>query len=408
MNRSCRFCGSNITRTFVDLGVSPLANSYVPIEKEWQMEPFFPLHAYVCEKCFLVQLMEYESPQNIFSDYAYFSSWSSSWLAHAKSYVNYMTERFEMKSESLVVEIASNDGYLLQYFKKRGIQVLGVDPAANVAKTAIENGIPTEVDFFGTEKAKDMISRGIKADLMVANNVLAHVPNINDFVAGFDALLKDDGVITFEFPHILNLIEQVQFDTIYHEHFSYLSLSVVDKIMKFHNLRVFDVQELSTHGGSLRVFVCHGNAKHATCSGVAEILEKEDRAKLNSVDGYAGFSAKVQELKRSILSFVIEKKTDAARIAAYGAPAKGNTLLNYCGIRTDFVDFTVDKNPEKQKTLLPGSHIPVLDPKEIFLRKPDYLIILPWNLRDEISKEMRETRKFGCKFVTFIPKVEVW
>jgi hypothetical protein len=372
------------------------------------MEPFYPLHAYVCGRCFLVQLEEFESPQSIFSDYAYFSSFSTSWLDHAKRYVEKMVTELSLNANSQVVEIASNDGYLLQYFKELNIPVLGVEPAKNIAAEAIKKGIPTETEFFGAAQAVATRNRGITADLMTANNVLAHVPDINDFVEGFRLLLAQQGVITFEFPHLLRLIEKLQFDTVYHEHFSYLSLSTVMRILEAHELRVFTVEELLTHGGSLRLYVCHRTCSRPADPSISRVLEAERRAKLDTLEGYTNFGPSVQKLKRKILDFLIRGKDESRTIAAYGAPAKGNTLLNYCGIRTDFIDYTVDRSPAKQNTFLPGSRIPVYAPEKIFETRPDYVVILPWNLKDEISAQMAEIRRWGGKFVTFVPDVEVW
>jgi hypothetical protein len=372
------------------------------------MEPCYPLHVFVCGHCFLVQLQEYESPQSIFGDYAYFSSFSTSWLDHARRYVEKMAVELSLNANSLVVEIASNDGYLLQYFKELNIPVLGVEPAKNVAMEAIKKGIPTETEFFGAFTAAAMRDRGISADLLTANNVLAHVPDINDFVEGFRLLLAQEGVITFEFPHLLRLTEGLQFDTIYHEHFSYLSLNTVMRILEAHALRVFRVEELSTHGGSLRLYACHGASRRPADSSISRISAAERRAKLDAVEGYAKFEPAVRKLKRKILGFLIRAKDEGRAIAGYGAPAKGNTLLNYCGIRTDFIDYTVDRNPVKQASLLPGSRIPVCAPEKIFETRPDYVVILPWNLKDEISGQMADIRRWGGKFATFVPDVEVW
>ncbi|MDR1979358.1 MAG: methyltransferase domain-containing protein [Synergistaceae bacterium] len=408
MLSKCRFCGAPLSFTFIDLASSPLSNSYINPERIGAMEPFYPLHVYVCERCFLVQLEEFESPQSIFGDYAYFSSFSTSWLDHAKRYTEKMVAELSLNTNSQVVEIASNDGYLLQYFKERNIPVLGVEPAKNVAAEAVKKGIPTETEFFGAAQAAAMCARGIAADLMTANNVLAHVPDINDFVEGFRLLLAKEGIITFEFPHLLRLIEELQFDTIYHEHFSYLSLSVVMRILQAHELRVFKVEELPTHGGSLRLYVCHRMSERLTDSSVSRVVEAEHQAKLDTLEGYMNFELAVQTLKRKILGFLIQAKDEGKAIAAYGAPAKGNTLLNYCGIRTDFIDYTVDRSPAKQDSLLPGSRIPVYAPEKIFETRPDYVVILPWNLKDEISGQMAEISRWGGKFVTFVPNVEVW
>jgi hypothetical protein len=408
MSSECRFCGAPLLFTLLNLGSSPLSNSYIKPDRIGAMEPFYPLRVYVCGRCFLVQLEEFEPPQSIFSDYAYFSSFSTSWLDHAKRYAEKMAAELSLDANSQVVEIASNDGYLLQYFKELNIPVLGVEPAKNVAAEAIRKGIRTETEFFGAAQAAAMRGRGIAADLMTANNVLAHVPDINDFAEGFRLLLAGEGVITFEFPHLLRLIEKLQFDTIYHEHFSYLSLSTVMRVLETHGLRVFKVEELPTHGGSLRLYVCHQESAHPADSSISRVLETERRAKLDTLEGYTDFDSSVQKLKRKILKFLIRSKDEGRTIAAYGAPAKGNTLLNYCGVRTDFIDYTVDRSPAKQNTLLPGSRIPVYAPEKIFETQPDYVVILPWNLKDEISAQMAEIRRWGGKFVTFVPDVEVW
>ena len=408
MTFSCRFCSSQVDITVADLGLSPLANSYVPVANATDKESFYPLHAYVCSECFLVQLDEFESPEHIFGDYLYFSSFSQSWLDHSARYVDAMTARFSLDGQSKVVEIASNDGYLLQYFVRNGVPVLGVEPAANVAATAVAAGVPTEVAFFGRDTATRLRQDGHGADLMAANNVLAHVPNINDFVGGFAVLLNPEGVVTFEFPHLLNLIEQRQFDTIYHEHFSYLSASTVNKVLEKHGLRLFDVEELPTHGGSLRVFGCHSGASHATSPRVAAMLDKERAKGLLDLDTYRRFSEAVIETKCDVLSFFIEAKKAGKSVVGYGAPAKGNTLLNYCGVKTDFLQYTVDRNHHKQNHLLPGTRIPILSPDEILKTKPDYIFILPWNLKDEISEQMKEIREWGGKFVTPIPRVTVF
>jgi SAM-dependent methyltransferase len=405
---TCRACGTLLEHTFVDLGMSPLANSYVPAERAQSGEMFFPLHAYVCEKCFLVQLEEFETPEHIFSDYAYFSSYSSSWLRHAEKYAGAMAERFGLTAGSKVVEIASNDGYLLQYFVGRGIPVLGIEPAANVAKVAVERGVPTEVLFFGEETAGQMLSAGHAADLMAANNVLAHVPDIIDFVAGFRVLLKPEGVATLEFPHLLRMIEHVQFDTIYHEHFSYLSLAAVDFVLRQNGLRAFDIEELATHGGSLRVFVCHDASRHEVRPAVARVLREEAAAGMTSLAGYKGFARKATDIKCAALDFLIEKYRQGKTVVGYGAAAKGNTFLNYCGIGPELLAAVADSSPHKQDTLLPGSRVPVISPEALLARKPDYVLILPWNLKDEIATELAALRGWGGQFVTAIPKLNVF
>lgn len=404
---TCRFCKSELSVTFADLGMSPLSNSYLPSERLATMEPFYPLHAYVCERCFLVQLEEFESPQSIFGDYAYFSSFSTSWLQHASDYVDMMVDRFKLSSRSHVVEVASNDGYLLQYFVKHKVNVLGVEPAANVAQVAIEKGVPSEVAFFGVETAKRLAATTRKADVLLGNNVLAHVPDINDFVAGMQVLLADDGVITMEFPHLLRLIENNQFDTIYHEHFSYLSLHTVEEIFAAHGLRLFDVEELSTHGGSIRIFACHQAHERKSTGRVEALKSVEVEAGLRKIDTYRAFDVQIKETKRRLLEFLIEAKRANKTIAAYGAPAKGNTLLNYCGVRRDFIDFTVDKSPYKQNHYLPGTHIPIRNPDEIKKARPDYVLILPWNLRDEVMAQNSFIREWGGQFVVPIPSAQI-
>lgn len=404
----CRFCGSELKHSFVDLGMSPLANSYLNAESSQQMEPFYPLHVFVCETCFLVQLPEFESPEHIFSDYTYFSSFSDSWLQHSKAYTQQMIERFEFGRDSLVVEIASNDGYLLQYFKEENVPVLGVEPAKNVAKVAIEAGIPTITEFFGVKTATELANSGKKADLLLGNNVLAHVPDLNDFIKGLKVLLKESGVITMEFPHLQKLMEMKQFDTIYHEHFSYFSFTTVHQIFKSHGLVLFDVEELPTHGGSLRIYGCHvEDSSKSIRETVSELLDREKKAGFKSLDIYLSFGEKVKETKRNILDFLVQAKNQGKIIVGYGAPAKGNTLLNYCGIKTDFIEFTVDRSPYKQGHYLPGTHIPIYSPDEIKECKPDYVIILPWNLKDEIVSQMQFIREWGGEFVTFIPRVEI-
>ncbi|TFY96910.1 class I SAM-dependent methyltransferase [Ramlibacter rhizophilus] len=408
-NATCRFCGSHLEHTFADLGMSPLCESYRTAEQRNTMEPFYPLHVYVCETCLLVQLQEYVSPAEIFTEYAYFSSYSDSWLAHARDYAQAMTKRRRLGPESLVVELASNDGYLLQYFLAQGVPVLGIEPAANVAREAVRKGVPTLTRFFGRELAADLASRGTHADLIVANNVLAHVPDICSFVEGIQALLKPDGVVTFEFPHLMRLMEGNQFDTIYHEHFSYLSLLSATRVLARFGLTVFDVEELPTHGGSLRVFARHAAAAQpAVSERVRELALREEEAGFSRLDTYFSFGEKVKATKREILAFLIEAKRAGKSIAGYGAPGKGNTLLNYCGIRTDFIDYTVDRNPYKHGKFLPGTHIPIHPPEKLAQTRPDYVVILPWNLREEISRQLSCVRDWGGRFVVFIPQVEVF
>ena len=408
MSRACRFCATPLTHSFADLGLSPLSNSYVKATDLGKGEKFYPLHAYVCESCHLVQLEEFESPEAIFSDYAYFSSYSTSWLEHAERYTQQMRELLGLGKDSLVVEIASNDGYLLQYFVRDGVPVLGVEPAANVAKVAIEKGVPSVVKFFGVETAKELAAQGQQADLLLGNNVLAHVPDINDFVGGMKWALKADGLITMEFPHLLELIRHNQFDTIYHEHFSYLSLITVEKIFAAHGLKLYDVEQLPTHGGSLRIYARHAdNARAQPTERYQALIKAERDFGLDRIDTYARFAEQIRETKRALLYFLIEAKRQGKTVVGYGAPAKGNTLLNYCGIRSDFIDYTVDRSPHKQGTYLPGTRIPVYAPEHIAETRPDYVLILPWNLKDEIVTQMAHIREWGGRFVVPIPQVTV-
>ena len=403
--RICRFCGEDLNKTFINLGAQPLSNSYVSDEK--QPENIYPLHVWVCGNCKLVQLEEYETPEEIFSEYSYFSSYSDSWLKHAKEYTDYMVERFGFNDKSHVVEIASNDGYLLQYFIEKGIPVLGIEPAKNVAAVAEQKGVTTLSEFFGVALANKLAKKQ-KADLLLGNNVLAHVPDINDFVEGMHVLLADDGIITMEFPHLLQLIANNEFDTIYHEHFSYLSFSVVNQIFAVHGLKIFDVEELETHGGSLRIFACHNNLnKYDISKSVAEMLRREETACLLDMTAYTHFEKRVQQTKRDLLSLLIQLKNAGKNIVAYGAAAKGNTLLNYCGIGTDFINYVVDKNPNKQGVFLPGSRIPVLAPDIIKQTKPDYVLVLPWNLKSEIAEQLSYIKDWQGKFIFAIPHVEV-
>ncbi|MCI1279525.1 MAG: class I SAM-dependent methyltransferase [Nitrospira sp.] len=405
----CRSCGAVLNHTFVDLGMSPLANSYIKPEQRNRMEPFFPLHVYVCEKCLLVQLEQFSSPDDIFSDYAYFSSFSDSWLAHAKAYVDMIADRFHLSEKSKVVEIASNDGYLLKNFVARGIPVLGVEPAANVAEVAKKNGINTKVAFFGEKTALGLTNDAWSADLIIGNNVLAHVPDLNDFVKGLKILLKPTGLITMEFPHLLQLMESNQFDTIYHEHFSYFSFLAVEQVFARHGMKLFDVEELPTHGGSLRIYACHDRDESKSIHSRARDLKaKEQRAGFGELKHYLSFSPKVEATKRKLLSFLISAKQEGKRVVGYGAPAKGNTLLNYCGVRTDLMDYTVDRSPHKQGHFLPGVHIPIYAPEQIRQTRPDYVLILPWNLKDEVIQQMAFIREWGGKFVVPIPEVTVY
>jgi len=408
-HKKCRFCGAGLKHSFADLGMSPLANSNVEPDRLNQMEPFYPLHAFVCEQCFLVQLEEFETPKHIFSDYVYFSSFSDSWVQHAKNYVEMIVERLSLNQRSQVVEIASNDGYLLQFFVASGIPVLGIEPATNVASRAVEKGVSTLVKFFGTATAKEVVADGMRADLIIGNNVLAHVPALNDFVEGLKILLSHKGVVTMEFPHLLRLMEEQQFDTIYHEHFSYFSFITVNNVFAHHGLTIFDVEELLTHGGSLRVYARHkGDEAKPVSSRVTRLLEREDNAGLTSLGPYLTFTEQVKATKRDLLRFLINAKEDGKSIVAYSAPAKGNTLLNYCGIRSDFIDYVVDRSPYKQGRFLPGTHIPIYHPGKINETKPDYLLLLAWNLRDEIMNQMKHVREWRCSFVTPIPKVRIY
>ncbi len=411
-NGQCRFCGAPLTISVADLGATPLSNAFVPPEGLQQAETSFPLHARVCGKCLLVQVEEFEAPERIFDDYLYFSSFAESWLAHCRAYAARIIPALGLDADSLVVEVASNDGYLLQYFKEAGVGVLGIEPAHTVAGAALAKGIPTRQLFFGARTAGQLRGEGVAADLMVANNVLAHVPDIGDFVSGFRQLLKPGGVVTVEFPHLLNLIGQIQFDTIYHEHFSYLSLSVVRRIFAANGLRVFDVEELPTHGGSLRVFACHeggeGGPAHPETPAVAELRGREVERGLEDPGGYGGFQDRIVEVKNGLLSFLIECNREGKTVAGYGAPAKGNTLLNYCGVGPEYLPYTVDASPHKQGHTLPGSRIPIHAPEKIAETRPDYVLILPWNLELEISAAMAHIREWGGRFVTAIPQIRIF
>ncbi len=405
---ACRFCSTRLTTTFVDLGMSPLCQTHITPEQLHEMEPFYPLHAYVCGSCMLVQLQEFVSPQSIFSEYAYFSSYSSSWVEHARRYAHMAIERFGLTSGSKVMEIASNDGYLLQHFSAAGIPVLGIEPAANVARVAIEKGIPTTVRFFGRTTADAIASEHGKPDLLLGNNVLAHVPDLNDFVGGMKRLLAPGGVITMEFPHLQRLMAENQFDTIYHEHFSYFSFLAVEKVFAHHGLTLFDVEELPTHGGSLRIYGRHTeSALQPVSERVTELRERETTDGFLNMERYSSFGEQVKATKRKLLSFLINAKQRGKKIVGYGAPGKGNTLLNYCGIRTDFLDFTTDANPYKQGKYTPGTHIPIVAPERIKDHRPDYVLILPWNLKDEISEQAAYVREWGGQFVVPIPDVRV-
>jgi SAM-dependent methyltransferase len=402
---ACRFCGAPVTDVFADLGMSPLANSYLPPERVNSMEPFYPLRALVCANCFLVQLEEFETPEQIFSDYAYFSSYSSSWLDHSRRYAEQMIERLALDGDSQVVEIASNDGYLLQFFRDREIAVLGVEPAANVAAVAVEKGIPTVVEFFGEAVAGKLASDS-RADLLLGNNVLAHVPDLNDFVAGMKVLLKPDGVITMEFPHLMRLIEENQWDTIYHEHFSYFSFLTVSAVFEAHGLRLFDVEELPTHGGSLRIYGAHAeDSDKQETDAARELRERERSAGYDRLAAYLGYGLRVAQDKRQIMRFLGDLKEKDLSIVGYGAPAKGNTLLNYCGVRREYLDYTCDLNPHKQGHFLPGSHIPIRSPEQIREDQPDVVLILPWNLKDEIMEQLGFIRAWGGRFAARTPEL---
>jgi SAM-dependent methyltransferase len=405
---ACRFCGSFLKHTFVDLGMSPLCESYLTADQLNQMEPFYPLHVKVCEECYLVQLEEYVSAEHIFSEYAYFSSYSDSWLRHSSDYVDMISERLNLDAGSLAVELASNDGYLLQYFVKKGIPSLGVEPAANVAKVAEQKGVPTLVKFFGCQTAREMAADGVAADLVIGNNVLAQVPDLNDFVGGIRIVLKPGGVATIEFPHLMRLMEENQYDTIYHEHFSYFSLITAEKVFAAHGLVLFDVEEIPTHGGSLRIYLRHvEDSSKLVSSAAVDLRNRELAAGLDRMETYANFAKAVMESKRALLELVIRLRRQGKSVAGYGAPGKGNTLLNYCGIRTDFLDFTVDRNPYKHGRFLPGTHIPIHPVERIRERRPDYILILPWNLRDEIVAQLAYAREWGAKFIVPIPVARI-
>lgn len=408
MNASCRFCAAPLEFVFCDLGMSPLANAYLSSEQLHHAELFYPLKAFVCSQCFLIQLEEFESPESIFGDYAYFSSYSDSWLEHCRHYTEEMQRRFNLDHNSQVMELASNDGYLLQYFKEAGIPVIGVEPAANVAAVAIDKGIPTLVEFFGVETATRLAKEGNSADLLLGNNVLAHVPDLNDFVAGMRLALKPGGVITMEFPHLLRLMQYNQFDTIYHEHFSYFSLHSVDRVFSKHGLAIFDVEELPTHGGSIRIYARHEDVVDWPIQdSVGDLIQIEKAAGLTQLATYGEFASQVMQLKYELLDFLITARKGGKQVVGYGAPAKGNTLLNYCGIGRDFVDYTVDRSQAKQGRFLPGTHIPIYSPDRLKETKPDYVLILPWNIKDEIMGHADFVHEWGGKFVTPIPKVEI-
>lgn len=404
----CRGCGSALTTTFVDLGLSPLSNAYVRADRARAGEPFYPLHAYVCDTCFLVQVDAFESAEQIFGDYAYFSSYSDSWLAHCRQYAQAAHERLQLGNDSLVIEAASNDGYLLQYFRELGTRTLGVEPARNVAAVAQQRGIETEPVFLGADTAAQLAKRYGAADLLIANNVVAHVPDLHDFFAGLRTLLKPSGTLTVEFPHLVRLIEGVEFDTIYHEHFSYYSFYAFERVLERHGLQAVDVQELPTHGGSLRVWIGHAEQRAKEEPAVAEMRAAERRFGIADLATYEAFSRSVELRKREILSFLIDARNNGKTVAGYGAPAKGNTLLNYCGVRADMIAYTVDRNPAKQGTLLPGSRIPVFEPARLRKTQPDFVFVLPWNLKDEIVEQLSYVRDWGGRFVTAVPSLQIW
>ena len=406
---NCRFCNNQLTDELIDLFNSPAANSFLSAEQLNEAEVFFPLKVLVCKNCFLVQIDEYKKSTAIFdNEYVYFSSYSTSWLAHAKSYAQDITDKLTLDTKSLVVEIASNDGYLLQYFKEKKIPVLGIEPTGNTAEVARSKGIDTISEFFGIRLATILVRQGILADLLIGNNVLAHVPDINDFVAGMKVVLKPKGVITMEFPHLMELIANNQFDTIYHEHYSYLSLFSVQRIFNKHGLEIFDVEQLSTHGGSLRIYCKHlDNSEKSVSPNVKRVLSMEINQGVDNIHYYSGFKQKAEKIKTDLLTQLIEFRNSGKKVAAYGAAAKGNTLLNFCGIKSDFIQFVVDANPSKQGKFLPGSHIPVVHEMAIKNEKPDIIIIFPWNLSDEIMTQLDYVRTWGCKFLIPIPSVEL-
>ena len=405
----CRFCKSALTNIFLDLGMSPMANSFLKSTELDTKEPHYPLCSYVCSNCFLVQLDEFEKPQEIFSNYAYFSSFSTTWLDHVEEFVNQLINQFKIDKEKHVIEIASNDGYLLQHFKKKDIPILGIEPAKNIASYAESKGIPTINKFFGVDTAKELAQNGQKADFLIAFNVMPHVPNLNDFVNGLKMLLNPDGILIIQFSaYLLKLIELNEFDMIYHEHFSYFSLGTLKKIFSELKLKIFDVEELSIHGGSLRLYIIHEeNNSYQKSTRVDQLLEKEKQFGLLETSTYDNFTKNIQNVKQNICNFFVEARKENKKIVCYGAPAKGNTLLNFCGIGKDFIEYTVDKNPHKQELFLPGTHIPIYSPEKVLSTKPDYLLILPWNLKDEIIEEMNFIRDWNGKFVVLIPKIEI-
>ena len=405
---NCRFCNTELKNVFVSLGSTPLSNSYLKEDSLTQQEASYPLQVYVCDQCFLVQLDQFESPDDIFSDYAYFSSCSQSWLNHSKKYVEKMIKEYGINKDSFVMEIASNDGYLLQYFVENKIPVLGIEPAKNVAEKAREKGVPTESVFLGAATAKKLVAENACADLVLGNNVLAHVPDLNDFVEGLKILLASDGIITMEFPHLMRLIQGNQFDTIYHEHFSYFSFLTVEKVFKAHGLKIFNIDELPTHGGSLRIYACHSSNKdRCVLENVDQLRQREIEAGYADINHYLGFEKNVLAVKDSLTTFLTQAKKENKTIAAYGAAAKGNTLLNYCGVTSDSIQYVVDRNQHKQGLFLPGSRIPIKHPDMIKQTKPDYLIILPWNIKDEIMEQNKYIRDWNGQFIVPIPELEI-
>lgn len=406
--RPCRFCGAQLQETFIDLGMSPLCETFPSAAALNRGEMYYPLHVYVCEKCFLVQLEEFETPENIFSDYPYFSSYSDSYLKHAKSYVDKMIPRLGLNGQSSVIEAASNDGYLLQYFVQRGVPVLGIEPAANVAKDAVKRGVPTLVRFLGAQLATELARDGKCADLVLGNNVLAQVPNVNDFVEGLKILLRPDGVLTLEFPHLLRTIQRNEFDTIYHEHFSYFSLLTTVKIMEAHGLKIFDVDEIPTHGGSIRVYACRKESPKYTIEAIVQkLIDEEESAGLATLDGYRGFASRVKQIKLSLMDFLLNAAREGKSVVGYGAPGKSATLLHYCGVTKDLLAYTVDRNPHKHGRFCPGTRIPIYPTEQIKATKPDYVVILPWNLKEEIMEQLRYVREWGGRLVVPIPQLTI-
>jgi hypothetical protein len=405
---TCRFCAAPLRDTFVDLGMSPLCENYLERDQLNRMEPFYPLHVRVCRGCFLVQLEAYVSGEDIFTEYAYFSSYSDSWVEHSRRYTELAIERLKLSESSFVIELASNDGYLLQHFVARGIRSLGVEPAKNVAAVAVEKGVPTATDFFGVESARRLSRAHGRANLIIGNNVLAQVPDIYDFVGGIPLLLAWNGTLTMEFPHLARLIAGNQFDTIYHEHYSYFSLYSTERIFAANGLRIFDVEELPTHGGSLRVWACHTADPRRETARLQELRARELADGVNQLQYYADFSEQVIRTKHNLLAFLVEARREGKSVVGYGAPGKGNTLLNYCGIRSDFIQYTVDRNPYKHGRFLPGTHIPIHRPERLQHTRPDYIVIMPWNLRDEIAAQLAYTREWGARLVVAVPELEIF